>query len=123
MGVFFRPKKADVLDHWYSLVPGFTAATEDFYEAVEKELKERQIPSLQMRRVEFSEGGLISGRREYLRMTRERLVFDICAAPFGTAYFFSCRFAEIPSVIKLWQLAVLATALLVVVGVVWKFAG
>ena len=107
---FFKSKKADVLDHWYSLVPGFTAATKDFYEAVEAEMKERQVPGLDISRVEFSEGGLLSGKREYLRMARERLVFDICAAPFGTSYFFSCRFAEIPAVVELWQLLVLLAA-------------
>lgn len=104
---FFKSKKAEVLDHWYSLVPGFTSPTKDFYETVENQLKERQVPGLQMSRVEFSEGGLLSGKREYLRMTRERLVFDICAAPFGTGYFFSCRFAEIPAVAEPWQLLVL----------------
>ena len=49
-------------------------------------------------------------------MTRELLVFDVCAAPFGTAYFYSCRFAELPSQIKLWQLAVL------LIGLVGSFA-
>jgi hypothetical protein len=53
----------------------------------------------------------MSNKREYLRMTRERLVFDICAAPFGTAYFFSCRFAEIPTVVKLWEFLVLIIGL------------
>jgi hypothetical protein len=64
-----------------------------------------------MSRVEFAEGGMLSAKREYLRMTRERLVFDICAAPFGTSYFFSCRFAEIPAEVKLWQLLVLLVGL------------
>src|ERR1700694_3829827 len=105
-GLFAR-KKADVLSHWYSLVPGFAATTKDFYEAVETELKERQVPGLEIFRVEFAEGGLLSGSREYLRMARERLVFDVCAAPFATSYFFSCRFAEIPAVVQLWQLLVL----------------
>jgi len=100
-------KKADVLSHWYALIPGFNTSTKEFYETVEKELKSREVPGLAMSRVEFSEGGILSDKREYLRMTRERLVFDICAAPFGTAFFFSCRFAEIPAVIQLWQLLVL----------------
>src|ERR1051325_2972869 len=104
---FFKSKKADVLSHWYSLIPRFNASTHEFYQAIEAELKERKVPGLEISRVEFSEGGLLSDKREYLRMTRERLVFDICAAPFGTAYFFSCRFAEIPAVIKFWQLLVL----------------
>jgi hypothetical protein len=95
------------LSHWYSLVPTFNTSTKDFYLAVEKELKVRQVPGLEISRVEFAEGGVLSARREYLRMARERLVFDICAAPFGTAFFFSCRFAQIPAVIRLWQLLVL----------------
>lgn len=82
-------------------------STDEFYQSIEKELKSRQVPGLEMSRIEFSEGGLLSDKREYLRMSRERLVFDICAAPFGTAYFFSCRFAEIPSMVRLWQLLVL----------------
>jgi hypothetical protein len=107
---FFKSKKADVIDHWYSLIPGFNASAKEFYEAVEKKLKECEVPGLEMFHVDFAEGGVLSGKREYLRMTRERLVFDICAAPFGTAYFFSCRFAEIPAVIQLWQLLVLLAA-------------
>ena len=103
----FEKSKADVIDHWYALVPGFNSSTKEFYEAVEKELKERQVPGLEIFNVDFAEGGVLSNKREYLRMTRERLVFDICAAPFGNAYFFSCRFAEIPTVVKLWEFLLL----------------
>jgi hypothetical protein len=119
----FKSKKADVLSHWYSLIPGFNTPTKEFYEAIEAELKSRQVPGLEISRVEFSEGGLLSDKREYLRMTRERLVFDVCAAPFGTSYFFSCRFAEIPAVIKLWQLATLLIAFLFAVALAWRVAG
>jgi|CZKV01.1.fsa_nt_gi hypothetical protein len=107
----FEKKKAEVIDHWYALVPGFNTSGKEFYESVEKELKERQAPGLEMFRVDFAEGGVLSQKREYLRMTRERLVFDICAAQFGTAFFFSCRFAEIPAVVKLWELLVLLIGL------------
>ncbi len=107
---FFEKKKADVLSHWYALIPDFNTSTKEFYDAVEQELKERKVPGLELFHVEFAEGGVLSQKREYLRMTRERLVFDICAAPFGTAYFFSCRFAEIPAVIELWQIIVLLLA-------------
>ncbi len=107
----FKTKRADVIDHWYALVPGFTSSTKEFYEAVEKELKEREVPGLEIFHVDFAEGGVLSQKREYLRMTRERLVFDICAAPFGTSYFFSCRFAEIPAVVKLWELLALLIGL------------
>src|ERR1035438_5343627 len=108
---FFERKQADVIDHWYSLVPGFNASTKEFYAAIEKELKERQVPGLEIFHVDFAQGGIMSNKREYLRMTRERLVFDVCAAPFGTAYFFSCRFAEIPTVVKLWEFLLLVLGL------------
>jgi hypothetical protein len=105
---FFKAAKADVLSHWYALIPGFSTSTGEFYESIEQELKSRQVPGLEMSRIEFAEGGLLSDKREYLRMSRERLVFDVCAAPFGTAYFFSCRFAELPVRITIWHLLFLA---------------
>lgn len=61
-----------------------------------KELTAQQVPGLKIKKVEFSEGGLFSAKRQYLRMTRDDLVFDVCAAPFGVNYFFSCRFASVP---------------------------
>jgi hypothetical protein len=107
----FGPKKADVIEHWYSLVPGFTQSTKEFYTAIEAELKGREVPGLDINYVDFPEGGILSAKREYLRMTRERLVFDICAAPFGTAFFFSCRFAQIPAEVKLSELLFLLIAI------------
>src|SRR6266536_3879776 len=120
---FHKPKKTDLLTHWYSLIPGFNTSTKEFYQGIESELKERQVPGLEIARVEFAEGGLLSSKREYLRMTRERLVFDICAAPFGTAYFFSCRFAEIPAVIRFWQLIILFSVFCGTVALAWNMAG
>ena len=120
---FFEKKKADVIDHWYALIPGFNTSGKDFYTAIETELKDRQVPGLESFHVDFAEGGALSQKREYLRMTRERLVFDICAAPFGTAFFFSCRFAEIPAVIRLWQLLVVLVAALMMVALAFKCLG
>ena len=120
---FFEKKQADLIDHWYALIPGFNTSTKEFYEAVEKELKDREVPGLEIFHVDFAEGGVISSKREYLRMTRERLVFDICAAPFGKAYFFSCRFAEIPAVVRLWQLLVVFVAAFMLVALAFRFLG
>jgi hypothetical protein len=119
----FEKKKGEVFDHWYSLVPGFNTSTKEFYEAVEKELKAREVPGLNISTVDFAEGGILSSKREYLRMTRERLVFDICAAPFGTAFFFSSRFVEIPAAIQLWQLLVVLVAAMVIAGLILYFTG
>jgi hypothetical protein len=123
MFAIFRSKKADVLSHWYTLVPGFNTSSQEFYGGVEEELKARQVPGLAMSRVDFSEGGILSDKRTYLRMTRERLVFDVCAAPFGTSYFFSCRFAELPLSVKLSQLIFLILAGVFSFGLAWYFFG
>jgi len=120
---FFGAKKADVIEHWYALVPDFSISTREFYADIEKQLKERQVPGLDIAYVDFAEGGVLSAKREYLRMTRERLVFDICAAPFGTAFFFSCRFAQIPTIIRLWQLLVVIIGTFLATTLVLRFAG
>src|SRR5438874_495355 len=99
----FAKRKADVLSHWYVLMPNFNTAAKDFYHSIESELKAKEAPGLEMHSVEFAEGGLLSAQRQYLRMIRERLVFDVCAAPFGTEFFFSCRFAEIPATVQWWE--------------------
>lgn len=111
----FSKRKGEVISHWYSHIEGFNTSTKEFYDAVETELKARQVPGLDLFHVEFSEGGVMSAKREYLRMARERLIFDVCAAPFGTTYFFSCRFVEMPAVIQPWQLIVLFLAFAIAV--------
>ncbi|MBI5769810.1 MAG: hypothetical protein HZA93_18685 [Verrucomicrobia bacterium] len=118
-----RRKKADVLSHWFVVLDGFRHSTSDFYGDVEKELAERKVPGLTMSRVDFAEGGLLSDKRVYLRMLRERLVFDVCAAPFGRAYFFSLRFAEIPAKVALWELFVCFVGLAVILGVLFRYTG
>ena len=97
--------------HWYTPVDGFQFATSDFYERIEKELASRKVPGLSLERLDLSEGGPLSAKREYLRLKRERLVFDICAAPFGTGFFFSFRFVELPFGVRLAELFVFALSL------------
>lgn len=120
---FFKRKKADVLSHGYAAVPDFSISTKEFYAAVEKELQARKVPGLELTRIDYAEGGLLSAKREYLRMIRETLVFDICAAPFGTAFFFSWRFSEIPIPIRLWQILILLLLLAFIFGALWTQFG
>jgi hypothetical protein len=124
---FFFPKD-EVHQHWYVSLENVQFVSGDFYQMIEKELVARKVPGLEMSRVEFSEGGLLSDKREYLRLRRERLVFDICAAPFGTSYFFSFRFVELPLGIKLVELfifligfAITFSFLLKIFGVILGF--
>ena len=56
---------------------------------------------------------MLSDKRIYLRLMRERLAFYICAAPFGTRYFISCRSVYVPPAVKFWHVV----AVLTVIGI------
>ena len=81
--------KTDILAHWYVLLGDLQASGLAFYKDVEANITRRQVPEARTGRVEFKEGGVLTAKREYLRVTRGKLVFDICAAPYGTGFFIS----------------------------------
>jgi hypothetical protein len=124
---FWRRKKPEMLeDPKGLLIENFSTSTDEFYHAIQEELFEKKTPDIEISRELFAEGGLLSSKREYLRMRRERLLFDVCAAPFGTSFFFSIRFAEIPVVLYLWQLLLVLVVLagigfayFLTLGIVW----
>ena len=97
---------AGVAQRWRSGSPKVTGETElhedfqaspkYFYELVEKALERRKVPELTFSRVYYREGWIFSAKREYLRIKREKIVFDICCAPFGTGLFISIWLVEYP---------------------------
>jgi hypothetical protein len=87
---------SNVISHWHHPIENFQTSTMEFYAAVEQALAPKQIPEYSTSRVDWKEGGVLSARREYLRVQRGKLAFDICAAPFGTGFFFSWWLAELP---------------------------
>ena len=91
-----RKAPRELISHWYHLVDNLQASSKEFYVSVEAELKSRQVPDISVSRVEWSESGVFSAKREYLRIERRDLVFDICAAPFGRGFFFSWWLGERP---------------------------
>src|SRR5262249_31802493 len=100
----FENKRGEELSHWISFFDSFSYSPQEFYNAVEAELSARKIPSIEISRETFAEGGLLSDKRIYLRLLRERLVIYTCAAPFGTGYFFSCRAVYVPALVRLWHI-------------------
>lgn len=78
-----------VVSHWYRLVEGLQVSSQDFYSSVEVALQKRQVPDVNLSRVQFAQGGMFSARREYLRVIRGQHTFDVCAAPFGSGFFIS----------------------------------
>lgn len=100
----FENKKGEILDHWIAFLDSFTYSPDEFYRDIEKEIESRKIPGLRFSREVFSEGGLLSDRRIYLRLFRERLALYTCASTFGTGYFFSCRTVYVPALVRLWHI-------------------
>ena len=89
-------KPVEFISHDPLLIEAMRFSSQEFYARVEEALAARQIPDACVTRVDWREGGPLSARREYLRIQRERFVFDVCAAPFGTGFFVSVWCAERP---------------------------
>jgi hypothetical protein len=109
----------NVVTHWHKLIGNFQTSPKDFYDSVETALEQRKIPGLKVSRVKWSEGGVLSPNREYLRVEGGRHTFDMCAAPFGTGFFFSSWMTtRKPSAISRTIVAVLVLA-----PILWKLPG
>ncbi len=83
-----------VISHWNKMLEGLQASPKEFYGAVERAIEKRQVPDVKRSRVDWREGGLLSAKREYLRVQRHEHVFDICGAPFGNGFFISWWLGE-----------------------------
>jgi len=86
-----------IFSHWYNSIENFHTSPKQFYGQVEDAVAKRQVPDVKLFRVDWREGGILSAKREYLRVRRKKLVFDICGAPFGTGFFVSWWLGELPS--------------------------
>lgn len=84
-------KKNRLLSYWNHLFDRPLCSPGEFYAEVEANLGNRKIPDLELGHMMMHEKNLLSRARLYLQMRRERLVFEICAAPFGTGFFVSSR--------------------------------
>ena len=92
-----RDSYTSALSHWHTLFEDFSTSTQEFYRAVEEAIRRRNLPEIEVSRVLFKEGGIASAEREYLRVRRKRVAFDICSAPYGNGHFFSWWLAKIPA--------------------------
>ncbi len=70
-----------LIAHWNTTLDGVRLQPSVFYEMVGNEIASRQILNLSITRVFLKERGLFSARREYLRVQRGKLIFDICGFP------------------------------------------
>lgn len=78
----------EVLSHWHHSVENLSASALDFFAAIEVAIVERKTP-VRRERVAYGEGGMLSAKREYFRLSHGRFSFDISAFPFGKDFIFS----------------------------------
>jgi hypothetical protein len=83
-----------ILSHWHHLLENFSESSQSFYSKLEQAINKRKIPDVKISRIDYREGGIFSAKREYLRIKRKELRFDICAAPFGNGFFVSWWLGE-----------------------------
>lgn len=101
-------QSVEIISHWHQSVEGLSTSTLDYYAAVEKALRDKEVPELRIERTTVSEHGILSAKREYLRVRYGRLNFDICGAPFGKDFFFSWWLVKrTPGFAALWGCATL----------------
>lgn len=79
------------------MIEGLPASPQEFFQSVETAVQNKSVPDTKFSRVDWKEGGIISAKREYLRIKRKDLAFDICGAPFGNGFFVSWWLGEAPS--------------------------
>jgi hypothetical protein len=111
------PAPTDALSHWYNLIEDFQASSMEFYASVEVAIQKHQVPDCEISRVDWREGGVLSARREYLRVSRGRHSFDICAAPFGTGFFVSWWLSSTQSSLGPLALLLLIVGLVIAMSV------
>jgi hypothetical protein len=86
--------------HWSKRIPGMKQSSDAFYVAVQAELEQHKIESLEIRRVKINESGIFSAQREYLEISRGEYCFHLCSAPFGDGFFVSWWAGDISDWIK-----------------------
>jgi len=61
----------------------------EFYEMLKQMVRDHQYPDVTCTPVTLKESGLFSSGREYLRISRGRYNYYVCASPFGRSFFIS----------------------------------
>jgi hypothetical protein len=84
----------------------FQISSKAIYQYFEEHIKLKDMPNVKCSRISLSEGKLLSHNREYLRIMRKDLTFDICVAPFGTHSFLSWRCGEFDSEARMFLMRI-----------------
>lgn len=118
-----KKRKPIIHAHWYVPLLDFQSDAEAFYRAIEDELKARKVPDSIVERITFRESNSLSATRTYFRLRKERAVLDICSAPYGTSWYFSCRSAVLPRPLYWWEVQLTVLGLAGFFGLYWHLFG
>jgi hypothetical protein len=91
-----------IISHWNHRADDLQQSSDAFYGDVEKSLNEHKIDHIKVERVNLSEGGIFSSKREYLQVKRGEHVFHVCAAPFGNGFFISWWLGHVEAGFLAW---------------------
>ncbi|KAA3626932.1 MAG: hypothetical protein DWQ08_08075 [Proteobacteria bacterium] len=90
-------KETIIVSHWSTMIQGLQVSPQEFFNAIEDAIKEKELPNAKHSRIDWKEGGIMSAKREYLRIRRADHAFDICGAPFGNGFFVSWWLGQVPA--------------------------
>jgi len=83
-----------------TLHEGIKISSQKFYARIESAIGDRQLSEIRLGRRYYKEHAGISHKREYLAISYRKLLYLVCAAPFGTGYFISTWSGEKMSFLK-----------------------
>lgn len=89
MIIQFLRGQSEAIGNWSYLFPNLKYDTIQFYNQVEDLLNDREVPDIQMIERHFKEQGFLSHHRVYFEVKRGEFTFHICAASWGSGFFFS----------------------------------
>lgn len=84
-----KKEVVSIFSHWFHMLENFHISSQEFYSLLENAINHRELPNIKISKITYHEGGIHTAKREYLRVVRRDHIFDICAAPMGTNFFFS----------------------------------
>lgn len=91
-----KPLVEHVTSRWAQRVDGLQARPSEVYKAIEAEVREQNMPGVVMKVVSWNQAGILSDKRDYLRIRWGDLTVDLCVAPFGNGVFISSWLSEHP---------------------------
>ena len=80
--------------HSYQHFENLQMSAKEFYTLLRGMIEEYQYPKVSCELVNLKETGILSAGREYLKISKGRYNYFVCASPFGISFFISWWFQE-----------------------------